>query len=126
MNQFSELLASPEEFKKSYQNPHRSDKFIRKPREIVERNISETCDMLHSLGNKISVREVRKITKTGSHTTISKYIKLWREKKTDAYALKVIQEHLDLVEEQKVISDFNSLEDDYNFLGKETQCDFTF
>jgi hypothetical protein len=102
-----EALKNPDELKKYYNNPHRSTSFKRKPRIEIDKNVSQTCDMLHSMGNRVTVRLVRKIIGKGSHSTISKYIKLWRERKNDKAAIETLQEMISIEKErQKIAKEF--------------------
>jgi hypothetical protein len=80
----------------SYHNPHRSDSFKRKPREAIAKEVSNWCETIQSTGSRITVREVRSQMKKGSHTTIAKYIKLWREQKADSRAFQVLSEAIEL------------------------------
>lgn len=57
------------------------ENFKRNPRKSLKRSIFSICDAIYNSGQRITVRLVRQQMGVGSHSTISKYIGLWRAEK---------------------------------------------
>lgn len=76
------------------------DKFKRRPRSKIYFEIEEACEFISSMGLNVTVRHVRAQIGKGSHTTIAKYIKLWRFHKMTEF-----QDKLDLDPEDELLND---------------------
>ena len=84
----------------------KNDLFKYTPRCGVYKEIYNACEELSQMGENITVRKVRKFNGKGSHSTISKYIKIWRNAKREEY-LKLITYGQIEVDEDEFYSFFN-------------------
>ena len=107
-----------ESSKVNLNNPYdTSESFTRAPRKAIKSEIDFACKQLAAMGKPVTVRAVRSFVGKGSHSTISKYVKLWRSEKYQDFAQQTIQE---LTEDdelfQAVISSLpESYEDDFEY-----------
>lgn len=73
-------------------NQFLKENFKRNPRKSLKRSIFSICDAVFNSGQRITVRLVRQQLGNGSHSTISKYIGLWRAEKFSKAKEKVMED----------------------------------
>ena len=78
--------------------------FNRSPRKKIFDKVSIACEELLEMGDNVTVRAVRNYIGTGSHSTLSKYIKLWRHIKR-MKKVNEMNDYLDEVKKNKIESE---------------------
>jgi hypothetical protein len=104
------------------------EKFKKLPRERLYTSIIEACENRNREGENVTVRAIRCDIGGGSHSTILKYINLWRSLKKSGLSKMPAYKS----DSSPVFEKDNDCEDilkniykDDNFLGSETDSEFT-
>lgn len=109
--------------KEEYQN-YLNQNFKRSPRKSLKSSIFSICDIIHDSGQRITIRLVRQQMGSGSHSTISKYVGLWRAQKFSRAREKAVGDFLDMnpFEQEAILTNSKNLNEELLEMGGEVRA----
>ena len=109
--------------KEEYQS-YLSQNFKRSPRKSLESLVFSICDIIHDSGQRITIRLVRQHMGSGSHSTISKYVGLWRAQKFSRAREKAVEDFLSMeaFDQKAVLAKYKERNDELLEAGEEVGC----